>query len=166
MRESGILTEEDRVELLDGQIVPMSPIGKFHASCVNRLNRFLSDLLRDNIISVQNPVVLDDDSEPEPDVAILKYKEDFYAEISPRPKDVELIIEVADTSLEKDKQLKIPLYAASGIQEVWIIDLTRTEVIVYSQPKNAVYQHSLVFGRSAVLASPSLGEIPVKDLIG
>lgn len=167
MRESGILTEDDRVELLDGQIVPLSPIGKFHAACVDRITQLL--VLRfkeEKIVRVQNPVVLNDDSEPEPDLSILAPRADFYAEAPPRPENIELIIEVADTSLEKDKQLKIPLYAAAGIKEVWIIDLTRSEVIVYAQPKGAVYQTNQVFARSAVLASPFLGEIPVKDLIG
>ncbi len=112
MVEAGVLSENDKVELINGNILHMSPIGTKHLATVNRLvwlfNKILSD---DFILSIQNPVGLNEYSEPEPDVAILKFKEDFYESGKPSPKDIHLIIEVSDTTLEKDQKLKIPLYA-------------------------------------------------------
>ncbi|MFQ5650806.1 MAG: Uma2 family endonuclease [bacterium] len=140
MAHSGILTGEDRVELLAGEIVEMSPIGSRHAACVNGLNlMFYASLQGRALVSVQNPVRLSRHSEPQPDLALLKPRDDFYATAHPGPKDVFLVIEVAETSAELDRQTKVPLYAEAGIPEVWIFDLQAREVEVYRKPFERTY---------------------------
>lgn len=110
MAETGILTEHDRVELIQGEIVEMSPIGSRHAACVNRLTTVLSRQGGAGaIVSVQNPIVVDDYSEPEPDVALLRARADFYETRHPEPEDVLLVIEVAETSVETERGVKVPL---------------------------------------------------------
>ncbi|MGQ0743239.1 MAG: Uma2 family endonuclease [Acidimicrobiales bacterium] len=124
MAEAGVLGPDDRVELLRGEIVMMSPIGSRHAACVRRLHSALAAVLADRaMISVQSPVRLDAQSEPEPDVAVLTTRPDWYASAHPTPADVLLLIEVCDTSWDLDSAVKRPLYAASGIAEVWLINL-------------------------------------------
>jgi Uma2 family endonuclease len=140
MVECGILAEDDRVELLDGQVVPMTPIGSPHAGCVNRLTRILTSALGDRAtIAVQNPAVLDDRSEPQPDVTVLKPRADGYATAHPTPADVLLLIEVADSSLGRDRDVKIPLYGAAGIAEAWIVSLPDDRVVIYRDPRPAGY---------------------------
>jgi Uma2 family endonuclease len=135
MIRGGILTENDRVELLHGEIVEKMPIGPHHLACVNRLNRHLQRLAGDRaIVSVQNPIRLED-SEPEPDVALLRPRPDDYAAATPGPADVFLVIEVADTSLDDDRTTKAPLYAANGIREYWIVDLNDGAIEVRRQPR-------------------------------
>jgi len=135
MADCGILTEADRVELLDGEIVAMSPIGSRHAACVKRLNGILTKSLPSQVVvSVQDPIHLGPRSEPQPDLALLKPRTDFYANAHPGPKDVLLIVEVAETSAESDRKLKLPLYAKAGIPEVWIWELSSKRVEVYPQP--------------------------------
>lgn len=112
MAESGILKEDDRVELIRGEIIEMSPIGTKHAACVNRLVNLLVLLLGKRVIvAPQNPVVLDNNSEPQPDVALLKPRDDFYATAHPQPQDIFLLIEVADSTILYDREEKITLYA-------------------------------------------------------
>src|SRR5918912_896850 len=141
MAEAGILTADDRVELIEGEIVQMSPIGSLHAACVRRLNQLLQRLLgHAAVISVQDPVRLSDFSEPEPDVALLKPRADFYAHQHPTPDDVLLIIEVADTTVLYDRNVKVPLYARAGIPEVWLVDLQQDLIEVYARPTSGAYQ--------------------------
>ena len=141
MVAAGILQEHDRVELIDGEILEMSPIGSRHAACVNRLNTLLTRRGGDAaIISVQNPIRLNDYSEPEPDIAVLKPSDDFYATAHPAVEDILLVIEVAETSLEYDREVKIPRYAQAGIPEVWLLDVQHQLVMVYTQPKHDAYQ--------------------------
>jgi len=140
MLRAGILSEDDRVELIEGDIVKMSPIGSRHAACVKHLNSILSRRLDQVIISIQDPIVLNDYSEPQPDVAILKPRDDYYAGSLPTADDVLLIIEVADTSLEYDRNVKLPLYAKSGIPEVWIAALPEDLVEAHSDPVSGTYQ--------------------------
>ena len=140
MAEAGILGEDSRVELIKGQIVDMAPIGAPHLGMVNRLNRLLSAPLADRaVISVQNPVRLDDGSEPEPDVAVLKPRADDYETATPRPSDVLLVIEVADSTLRQDRDVKVPLYAESGIMECWLVDLAGRAVEVHRRPTGGHY---------------------------
>ncbi len=135
MAESGILLEDDRVELLDGEIVEMTPIGSRHAGCVNRLNGLFSSTFQSRaIVTVQNPIRLDDLSEPQPDVALLKPRSDFYARAHPRPEDVLLVIEVIETSADYDRKVKLPLYAKAGIQEVWLVELSQGVVEAHRTP--------------------------------
>jgi Uma2 family endonuclease len=141
MLESGILTEDDRVELIRGEIIEMSPIETKHAACVNRLINLLVQLLGKRVIvAAQNPIRLNDNSEPQPDVALLKPRDDFYATAHPRPQDIFLLIEVADSTIEYDLEEKIPLYAEANIIEVWLVDINEQIVKVYQQPTAAGYQ--------------------------
>lgn len=123
MAEGKVFGEDARVELLDGQVVDMSPVGARHAACVNRLTRLLGALGQTAILAVQNPIELSGLSEPQPDIALLRPRHDFYAGHHPLPTDVLLVIEVADTSWEYDRNRKAPLYLAAGIPEVWAVDL-------------------------------------------
>ena len=143
MAEAGILDEDDRVELLDGEIIPMAPMGNRHAACIDRLTRWLVQQLGDRaIVRVQNPISLGDYSEPEPDVSLLRPRDDFYAtgERHPGPEDVLLVIEVADSTIELDRRVKLPLYARHGITEVWLLDLVRNAVEVCRQPGSEGYR--------------------------
>lgn len=141
MAQAGILHEDDRVELLEGEIVEMAAIGSRHAACVNRLNRILSEGLRGRaIISVQNPVRLGDHSEPQPDLAVLRPRPDFYSNSHPGASDVLLLVEVADTSEGYDRDVKIPLYARYGISEVWLVDLSSRSIEVYRDPDPEGYR--------------------------
>jgi Uma2 family endonuclease len=123
MGETGILGPGDRVELIDGEIIDMSPIGVLHAALVDALVRHFGRSAGQSVfIRCQNPLRLDDLSEPEPDIAILRPRADFYTTSHPGPADVLLVIEVSDTSLAYDLGTKVPLYARHGIPEVWVID--------------------------------------------
>lgn len=140
MRETGILTEDDRVELLDGEIYVMSPIGPPHVALVNKLNKLLALLVGDSgIISIQNPIQLDDYSEPQPDIAILSPRDDYYTAALARPDDVLLAIEIADTSPDYDREEKLPRYARAQIGEVWIVDVNKRAVEQYTQPAQGEY---------------------------
>jgi Uma2 family endonuclease len=157
MIETGILTKHDRVELIGGEIVEMSPIGSSHAACVNRLNTLLVQKLgRGAIVSVQNPVMLDDRSEPQPDLALLKWRDDFYGQSRPTPDDVLLLIEVSDTTLKYDRQVKAPLYARAGVRELWVVNLQDEEVEVYSQPAEGAYRLVRRAGRGETVNSESV----------
>jgi Uma2 family endonuclease len=141
MGEAGILHEDSRVELVEGELVTMSPIGSVHVAAVNRLVRLFDRAVGEGaIVSVQNPVVLDDYSEPEPDIALLRPREDFYQSALPGPDDILLLIEVADTSLRYDREVKIPLYARHGIPETWLVDLENERLIIFSSPSEQGYQ--------------------------
>ncbi|HEY7649320.1 MAG TPA: Uma2 family endonuclease [Methylomirabilota bacterium] len=169
MAEVGILSEDDRVELLDGEIVEMTPIGSDHAGHVKRLIAlFTSRLGARAVMSVHDPVGLSKHSEPQPDVALLRPREDFYARSHPRPEDVLLLIEVADTSVETDRHIKVPLYARAGLREVWLIDLGAERVEVYREPTAASYQQIRALARGqriGPLAFPDL-TLGVDDLLG
>ncbi len=169
MVDAGILTENDRVELINGHILIMSPIGRKHFACVNRLNHFFSVTLSSQVIvSVQNPVVLNDLSEPEPDVVLLRPRTDFYEAELPAPADVLLLVEVSDATLRFDKQVKLPLYAESGIVEVWIADLKTARIEVYTQPEDGTYTRQQTYKRGQTLSPwhfPAL-TVAVEALIG
>ncbi len=140
MAEVGILTEDDRVELINGEIFEMSPISSLHASHVKRLNILFGRLLFGQvIIGVQDPVSLNAFSEPEPDISVVRLREDLYAEHHPRPTDIFLLIEVSLTTLGFDREMKLPLYATAEIPEFWIVNLEEKQVEIYRQPKNGKY---------------------------
>ena len=135
MAASGILTEDDCVELLDGEIDVMTPIGGRHAACVNRLNRLLGRQVGEAaLVSVQHPVRLSTLSEPGPDIALLRPRADDYAQDHPSASDVLLLIEVADTSLDTDRAVKLPLYAQALAPEVWLVDLVADQIHRYTEP--------------------------------
>lgn len=136
MIDAGILTEQDRCELIRGEIIEKMTIGEAHAACVMRLTRLLGLLIRDDaILSVQNHIAVSD-SRPEPDLVLLTPRDDFYAESAPRPADILLLIEVADSSFEFDRTKKLPLYAESGVSEYWIANLNNDTVEVYRDPQS------------------------------
>ncbi len=141
MHEAGVFQEGDRYELINGEITKMSPIGRKHAVCVTRLQElFISRLLGKVQVWSQNPILLDNGSEPQPDLAILKRREDFYADRLPTPDDILLIIEVADSSIDYDRDIKAPLYAAAGIPEMWLFDVNKKAIEGYSQPSANGYK--------------------------
>ncbi len=141
MVQAGILGEDDRVELLEGEIVEMAPIGSRHASCVDRLTHLLVRQFAEKaIIRVQNPVRLGERSEPQPDLALLRPRPDFYAKAHPGPEDILLLVEVAETSVGVDREVKLPLFARAGIPEVWLVDLSGECIEVYRKPTPQGYQ--------------------------
>jgi Uma2 family endonuclease len=153
MVDAGILGEDDRVELIDGEVCEMSPIGARHAGLVIRLTSLLSEKLAGRaMISVQNPVILSDITEPQPDLVLLKPRADYYMDSLPRPSDVLIVIEVADTTLEYDRDEKIPRYAEANIPEAWLVDANRDEVLRYSRPAT-MYQDTQIFRRNDKLPS-------------
>jgi Uma2 family endonuclease len=135
MAHAGILGPDERVELLDGEIVEMSPIGSRHAGTVARVHWLFHRLAADRaLVWVRNPIRLDRHSEPQPDVTLLRPRGDFYTGAHPGPGDVLLLVEVADVSLRHDRTRKIPAYAGAGIPEVWLVDLTTERIEVYRDP--------------------------------
>ena len=143
MAETGVLRPDARVELLDGQIFNMSPIGPSHGGAVKRLNDFFSNLSHDHwLLAVQDPIALDDFSEPQPDLMLLKRAPDFYEKRHPGPDDVFLLIEVSDSTLVFDHEQKLPLYGRAGIREVWIVNLPEQTVEVYREPHFQGYASS------------------------
>lgn len=168
MAQVGIFTEDDRVELLEGDIVMMTPIGSRHASCVARLTHlFTSALGQRAIVWVQNPLRLRADSEPQPDLALLRPRADFYATAHPGPEDVWLVVEVAETSADDDRAVKVPLYARSGIPAVWLVDLSSDRVEVYTGPTPEGYRTVQTVDRGHALALDAFPEltIPVDPLL-
>ena len=169
MVEAGILTEDDRVELLEGGIVEMSPIGRRHVGAVIRLDRrFNLRLGGFALVSAQNPVQLDNENEPQPDVVLLRPRADCYADALPTARDVLLLVEIADTSLELDRRVKMPLYAGAGVPEAWLVNLTRDEIIVNQEPGPDGYRLSRVARRGETirpLAFPDV-EIAVVEILG
>lgn len=143
MGEAGILRADARVELINGEIIDMAPTGSRHAGTVKQLARILIQVLgADALIGVQDPIVLDDESEPQPDLAVLRPRADFYKSSHPGPADVLLLIEVADSSLRYDRLIKVPLYARHGIAEVWLVDLDGRRVSRYTEPGPQGYRRS------------------------
>jgi Uma2 family endonuclease len=141
MAEVGILAPRERVELIDGEIVAMTPIGSRHGACVSSALRSLIRAAGDDAIAwPQNPVRLDLYSEPQPDVALLRRRTDFYASHHPGPADVLVIVEIADSSIDYDRDVKAPIYARFGIPEYWLADLRSNVVWRYSSPERGVYQ--------------------------
>jgi Uma2 family endonuclease len=141
MGEVGILPPEARVELIEGEVIDMPPIGSFHAGKVNRISHRLSMACAPRaLVATQNPVFLDLHSEPQPDIALLRPRADFYDSSHPTPADVLLIVEVADTTLAYDTQIKLPLYARHGIPEVWQVDLSNRRFLVHRTPAPTGYQ--------------------------
>lgn len=151
MGEAGVFSEDDRVELVEGEIVEMTPIGRRHASCVGRLTEIFGGYSQ-AILWVQNPVQLDVYTEVQPDVALLRRREDFYSRSHPTPSDVLLAVEVADTSAAYDREVKLPLYARSGVPEVWLVDLNESAVEVYAAPERGEYRESRRVARGESLA--------------
>lgn len=165
--KAGILGEDDRVELIAGEIITQMPIGTAHAGAVKRLNQLFTTLARGRcIVSVQDPIALDPFSEPQPDLALLRPRADFYANEHPGPGDVLWIVEVADTSLAFDREEKIPLYAAAGIPEVWLVELVDKSLSVFRHPAQGNYTEVTRHRAGGAIAIPGLPDasLAVSDL--
>lgn len=167
MGEAGILHEDDRVELIGGEILEMDAIGSRHFTCVNGLTRLLVRVVGDEaIVSVQNPVRLDGHGEPQPDLAVLKDRD--YTDSLPGPEDVLFVIEVSDTTLRYDRDFKLPLYARAGVLEVWIMNLQGEEIERHVGPSGDGYRHTDRARRGEELASKALPGLTLRadDILG
>ena len=166
MGEAGILTEDDRVELIGGAIVEVSPIRDPHVRAADHLNEFFVVRLAGGevTVSIQNPIRLSDDSEPQPDLAVLRGRDRGVANAP----DVLLVIEVADTSRRYDRNVKLPLYAAVGIPEAWLVDLIGQTIERHTEPRDGRYRQITIAGRGESLASTVLPALilPVDAVLG
>ena len=163
MLETGVLNEDSQVELLNGEIIKMAAIGPRHACSVDRINRLLQRRLSKlAIVRVQNPVQLDDFSEPQPDISLLKRRADFYATDHPTSADTLIVIEVSDSSIDKDRTVKLPAYARAGIHEFWLVDLYEDRVEVHSNPYNGTYQEVRIVQRGQKILSKTFPQLKLK----
>ncbi len=169
MGEAGVFAPDARVELIEGEVIDMAPIGSKHGSVVKRLVALMTSTLGSRVIvAVQDPLHLGDLSEPEPDLMLLKPRDDFYAEAHPGAAEVLLLIEVADTSARYDREIKLPLYARHAVPEVWIVDLEARLVRFYSAPAGDAYGQSSTTatpGRTPIAALPG-SEIDLSQILG
>ncbi len=166
MAEVGLLAPEARVELIDGVIIDMAPIGSRHAGTVTRLDRLLSRAVGDRAtVRVQQPVRLSRSSEPQPDVSLLRPRRDDYTRAHPTADDALLLVEVSETTLRYDREIKVPLYARYGIPEVWIADLVGGQIHFFRSPEAGKYSDVSSTKEPGVVALAALSEVTV-DLSG
>lgn len=162
MAEAGVFGPEERVELIDGEIIEMSPIGPRHAGCVINVNRILLTRLGDRaVISPQNPVIIRPRSEPQPDMLVLRPRDVSYSRAHPTPEDVLLAIEVGDTTVRFDRIVKARLYARARIREYWLIDAGRESVDVFRTPEGEGYASFATVGRGGSLAPLAFTDLVV-----
>ena len=169
MIKAGVFDGKERVELIEGEFVKKMTQGDLHIGCINIITWILrNDLSKEFLYSIQNAVQMNVFSAPEPDVAILRFRKDFYSTGKARPEDILLLIEVADTTVRSDRQIKIPLYASVGVPEVWLVNLPRKIVEVYTEPKNGKYQIVRKAGKSEILRPQMIADLSVKvaEIIG
>jgi Uma2 family endonuclease len=153
MTEVGILTDEEKVELINGQIITISPQRSFHAAAIRRADRLFSKLFKENVIvQKQLPIIVNDFSQPEPDIAIVKYDPLDYDDRHPDATEVYLIIEIADTTLKTDLEVKRQLYASANIPEYWVLDLKQRQLHVYREPNHQDYQTSIILTEEQAIA--------------
>ena len=158
--ELGILHEDDRVELIDGQVVEMTPIGPRHGGCVKQLARLLYRCAGDAVIlGIQDPLILGRHAEPQPDIAVLKPRPEGYRTRHPTANDVMLVIEVADTSVAYDSSVKIPLYAAAGVPEAWLVDLRSERIAAYRNPTGGSYAEVKSLSRGTTITALKLPQV-------
>lgn len=163
MAEAGVFAAEDRIELIEGEMLTMAPIGGPHMSMVNRLNALLVRAVGDRgVVSVQNPVALPPDSEPLPDIVVLKPSAAALSAVVPGPADVLLVIEVADSTLRYDRDVKVPLYSRQGIREAWIVDLQARRIVVFREPGPGGYARRLEIGPKDAVVLEALPEVTVE----
>lgn len=166
MGEAGLF-DGQQVELIYGKIIDMSPSKSTHASMIVKLTKLLSKLLEEEILlSVQNPLHIDEHSEPEPDLMVLKPSDNYYEKAHPMPKDTLLIVEVADTSLEKDQKVKLPLYAEANIPEVWIVNLKDNQLEQYQEPSPRGYSNIRILRSGDHVENEVTGSLAVDKILG
>ena len=166
--EAGILKEGERVELIDGVIVTMSPMGNPHRATVNRLTRMMVGAVGTlAIVQIQCPITLDDRTMPEPDLALLRERADFYESEDTYPDDVLLLIEVADASVNYDRNEKMPRYARAGVPEVWITVLPERIIEAHSEPVDGAYTRNLIYVPGDTISPGALPdiELAVSDIL-
>lgn len=169
MLEVGIIHPDDRVELIEGEIVQKSPMSSQHGGCINYLNQKLSSILNKSaIVSSQVPTHLSEISEPEPDMSILKYRNDYYRNSHAEAQDIHFVIEVSHTTLKYDLNVKVPMYAKHNIPEVWVIDLEKNEVHQFSQPIGEQYKEHIILNQGESIQSKQLSDVtlPINDILG
>ena len=169
MAEKGVFAPDDRVELIEGELFEMSPIGSLHVRCVNVLNEFFVRALPDMfLVSVQNPFISSSHSEPQPDLTILKRTADLYKIALPVGNDVAIVIEVSDTTATFDRKRKLPTYAAAGIPEAWLVDLRAGHVEVHTEPTPDGYNAVKIYRRGDNAVSKSIVgvNLSVDDILG
>ncbi len=165
MAETGIIKPDDRVELLNGEIITMSPIKSFHAGIVNYLCRVLNEKLKGKAtILPQNPIHLNNRSEPEPDISVAKFKSDDYRQNHPTADELWVVIEVADSSLNVDRTIKAPLFAEANIPEYWIINIPEKQIEVFKKPENGKYQISNIFKKGKLSCEAIEFEILLEEV--
>jgi Uma2 family endonuclease len=163
MIDAGVFAGNSNYELIEGEIVKKVTQGDLHIGSINRLTRIFSRSCGDDVIlSVQNAVIINNISEPEPDVALLKFRKDFYASGKATAADVLLLIEVSDTTVKYDRDVKIPLYARAGVSEVWLVNLPRQILEVYTQPVKGKYKLVKKIGKKETVSPALLSEIKIK----
>ena len=164
MAEAGILAPDERVELLDGDVIAMPPIGDWHASrAILFTNTFPPQLQGRSIVSIQNPVRLNDGSEPQPDVMLLKWRDDFYRDGHPGPADVLLLVEVSDSSVDFDRNEKLSAYAAAAIPEVWIVNRPDLRIESYADPAGDAYATVRHYGAGERISPQAFKAFPPTD---
>lgn len=162
MAEVGLLAPDARVELIEGEIIEMTPIGREHMSVVDQLTElFVRAVGESAIVRVQGSVRLGSMSEPEPDLVLLRRRADFYRNQFASAPDVLLIVEVSDTTLRYDRDIKVPLYARHGVPEAWIVDLPNERLLVYGEPNDGTYQRQNVVERPALVSVAALPGLEV-----
>lgn len=169
MEEAGILHEDDRTELIEGDIVQMSAMGSRHAACVGRTDRLIQRRVGDHaIVFVRCPIQLSGHLEPEPDIAVLRPRTDFYDAELPGPTDVLFVVEVADSSLAYDRETKLPLYARAGIPEAFIADLVHDRLERHTEPAGALYRATLRAVRGEAIPSTTVPGLvlAVEEVLG
>jgi Uma2 family endonuclease len=169
MVDAGILKPRDRVELIEGEIVEMSPIGNRHVACVSRTNHlFVTAFKKRAIVSPQNPLRLNNYNEPQPDFIILKPREDYYSSQSCTPDDTFFVVEISDTTLRYDTRVKLPLYARFGVPELWIENLQKDVLLVCREPIGNNYKTQLTLTRGDSISPIAFPDVvfAVEDLLG
>ena len=169
MARAGILCEDDRVELIDGEIVEMAPIGSRHAARVDWLTRvFTSKLGEVVIVRVQNPIGLGERNEPQPNITLLRPRPDFYANAHPSPEDILLVIDVADSSLDYTRGVKVPLYARAEVAETWLMDLVADHIELYRQSREGQYRQVIYATRGEQISPQAFPNVvlSVDELLG
>jgi Uma2 family endonuclease len=162
MIESGIIREGERVELILGQIFTMAAKGTRHTVSTTRLLKELLGLVVDRaVVRCQEPITLPNNSEPEPDIAIVKLRSDDYINSHPSPADIILVIEVADSTIKFDRETKAPLYAAAGISEYWIVNLIDDRLEIYRQPEGNIYTSIEIITPPRSICLPQFLEFPL-----
>ena len=162
MIEAGVLDEDDRVELLEGKIVCMSPQRPFHAASVQRSANYLYEMLRGKAyIRTQLPVILGNDSEPEPDIAVVRFDANEYSFRHPEVSDIYLLIEVADWTISKDRKQKARIYGKNQVLEYWILDLQKRQVYVFRQPEEGSYGEELILNSNDITAMQAFPDVEI-----